>query len=101
MKTTILLSALVLCSAFVVGSALADHHEADGAAVYKTACASCHGEDGSGDTPVGKAMNIGPLKGGSADAVAKHVKEAPNHAQVMGKLSDAELAAVAAHVAGF
>ena len=35
---------------------------ADGAAVYKTKCASCHGADGSGQTPVGKSMKIRDLR---------------------------------------
>jgi len=32
------------------------------AALYKTKCASCHGADGSGQTPVGKAMKIRDLR---------------------------------------
>jgi len=28
----------------------------DGAALYKAKCASCHGAEGKGDTPVGKAL---------------------------------------------
>jgi cytochrome c6 len=35
---------------------------ADGAAIYKTKCASCHGADGSGQTPVGKSMKIRDLR---------------------------------------
>jgi|SRR6266487_2406157 len=34
----------------------------DGAALYKTKCASCHGPDGSGQTPAGKAMKVRDLR---------------------------------------
>ena len=34
----------------------------DGAAIYKTKCASCHGTDGSGQTAVGKAMKVRDLR---------------------------------------
>jgi cytochrome c553 len=37
----------------------------DAAADYKAKCASCHGTDGKGTTPVGKAMNLRDL--GSAE----------------------------------
>ena len=33
----------------------------DGAAIYKAKCASCHGPDGSGQTPVGKSMKVRDL----------------------------------------
>ena len=33
----------------------------DGAATYKAKCASCHGPDGSGQTPVGKSMKVRDL----------------------------------------
>ena len=39
---------------------------ADGAAVYKAKCASCHGPDGKGETATGKAMKLRSLA--SADA---------------------------------
>lgn len=38
---------------------------ADGASVYKAKCASCHGADGSGDTPMGKKLELRDLR--SAD----------------------------------
>ena len=34
---------------------------ADGAAVYKAKCASCHGPDGKGETATGKAMKLRSL----------------------------------------
>ena len=38
---------------------------ADGAATFKAKCASCHGADGSGSSPMGKKMGLRDL--GSAD----------------------------------
>jgi mono/diheme cytochrome c family protein len=37
----------------------------DGATLFKTKCAMCHGADGKGETPIGKKMNIRDL--GSAE----------------------------------
>jgi mono/diheme cytochrome c family protein len=34
---------------------------ADGAAVYKAKCASCHGPDGKGETSIGKSMKLKSL----------------------------------------
>jgi len=34
---------------------------ADGAAVYKAKCASCHGPDGAGQSAMGKKMNLRDL----------------------------------------
>jgi mono/diheme cytochrome c family protein len=38
------------------------------AALYKSKCASCHGADGAGQTPAGKAMKVRDLR---SDAVQK------------------------------
>jgi len=35
---------------------------ADGAAIYKSKCALCHGPDGGGQTPSGKAMKVRDLR---------------------------------------
>ena len=34
---------------------------ADGAAIYKAKCASCHGADGKGQSQMGKKMNLRDL----------------------------------------
>jgi cytochrome c6 len=34
----------------------------DGAALYKMNCALCHGPDGAGQTPTGKAMKVRDLR---------------------------------------
>lgn len=48
---------LVVLAVFAAGSLLA----ADGAAVYKSKCVTCHGADGKGQTPVGKSMKLRDL----------------------------------------
>lgn len=55
MKKTITLSLLL-------SLAIPFEAAADNAAVYKAKCASCHGADGSGQTPVGKKMNLRDLR---------------------------------------
>jgi cytochrome c6 len=53
-------SLITLVALLVVPVALAD--AAPGAAeIYKTKCASCHGADGSGQTPVGKSLKVSNL----------------------------------------
>jgi cytochrome c6 len=34
---------------------------ADGASIYKAKCATCHGADGKGQSPMGKKMNLRDL----------------------------------------
>lgn len=80
---------------------------ADGAAVYKAKCASCHGADGAGTTPMGKKMNLRDL--GSAEVqkqtdaqlteiTAKGKGKMPGYES---KISADELKAVVAHMRTF
>jgi cytochrome c6 len=39
---------------------------ADGAAIYKTKCAACHGPDGSGQTKVGQNLKVRDLRSAEA-----------------------------------
>jgi mono/diheme cytochrome c family protein len=77
---------------------------ADGAAVYKAKCASCHAADGSGSSPMGKKMGLRDL--GSAD-VQKQTDEqltaivADGKAKMPAygaKLSAEEIKALVAHM---
>ena len=63
MQTTIraFMAALVFITALSVFSFAAD----TGPDLYKAKCASCHGADGSGNTAIGKRLNLRDL--GSAD----------------------------------
>ena len=70
MKQTIKLSVLGLAVPFFVVASLAwspfqASAAPDAAATFKAKCAACHGQDGKGETPVGKAMKIRDL--GSAE----------------------------------
>jgi mono/diheme cytochrome c family protein len=89
----------LLCAAAFVAAAQ-PARAADGAAVYKDNCSRCHGDDGKGDTPVGKAMKVKPISGTTlaAEAIAKFVMESDKHKQVAAKLSPAELEAVGKYV---
>jgi mono/diheme cytochrome c family protein len=41
---------------------LAAQNSSSGAATFKANCSTCHGEDGSGDTSIGKSLNIPDLR---------------------------------------
>jgi cytochrome c len=74
---------------------------ADGAAVWKTHCAKCHGETGAADTTAGKTLKTPPLPGNEkvagmtvADVVAA-IKASKKHAGL--KLADTDLEAAAGY----
>ena len=77
---------------------------ADGAAVYKAKCASCHAADGSGDTKIGKTMKLRDLR--SPEVQKQTDKElyawtADGKGKMPGyknKLSEAEINALVAHM---
>ena len=74
----------------------------DGAALFQAKCKMCHGADGKGSA-VGKSMgakDLTALKLSAADA-AKVVENGKNKmTPFKGKLSDAEIKAVAAYAVG-
>lgn len=80
---------------------------ADGAAIYKAKCASCHGADGKGQSPMGKKMNLRDL--GSPEVQKQTDKElydwtAVGKGKMPGykdKLSDEEIKALVAHMRAF
>jgi len=86
-------SALLLAFAWGATGASAMGHEP-----YETECAKCHGADGTGDTPVGKAMKVRSFVGsGWADAESSAICDAvradARHKAVVDKLDDEALAA--------
>jgi mono/diheme cytochrome c family protein len=94
-------SAIVAAFVVVWLAPLAGKAETSGEAIYQAQCAKCHGVDGSGDTPVGKAMKIPSLRDArfaAPDAVAmivEHLETSEKHAAIRGKLSAQEIEAVA------
>ena len=80
---------------------------ADGAAIYKAKCASCHGADGKGQSPMGKKMNLRDL--GSPEVQKQTDKElydwtADGKGKMPGykdKLTADEIKALVAHMRTF
>jgi mono/diheme cytochrome c family protein len=52
--------------------------QSDGQKLYDTTCAKCHGADGTGNTPVGKAVGAKDLN----SAEAKKLTDAEIHTQI-------------------
>ncbi|HVP30352.1 MAG TPA: cytochrome c [Myxococcota bacterium] len=77
---------------------------ANGKAVFDAECAKCHGADGSGDTPAGKALKVPSMHDprltgpDSLETIKKVFAENPKHSSIKGKISPEELDAVAAYV---
>jgi mono/diheme cytochrome c family protein len=57
-KKLLLLALVLFLVALVPGLSLAQ----DGAAIFKSKCAMCHGPDGSGKTAMGEKLNIADLR---------------------------------------
>jgi cytochrome c6 len=83
------------------GSCVAQNSGPD---IYKSKCQMCHGVDGSGDTPAGKALKVRPfnspdvLKESDADLTAI-IKDGKNKMPAFsGKLTDAQITDVLAYI---
>lgn len=95
-KKVLFITAIALLTAFVLtrsSAAISVAAAADPAATYKSKCASCHGANGSGQTPVGKAMKLRDLRSaevrGQSDAqllavIAKGKGKMPPYEKVLG-----------------
>ena len=82
------------------------HAQGDGEKVYKAKCASCHGPDGAGATPVGKATKARDF---CSDEVKKETDEEWTAIIVKGKnkmpsydkkITDAEIKDVVTYIRG-
>ena len=75
-----------------------------GAATYTSKCQMCHGADGTGSTPAGKAMKapsfLSPeaVKQSNADLIAVTKNGKGKMPAYAGKLTDSEIKDVVAHV---
>jgi mono/diheme cytochrome c family protein len=72
--------------------------------LYKSKCQMCHAADGSGNTPAGKGMKARPfnspdvLKQSDADMTAVIKKGKNKMPAFEGKLTDAQIASLIAHI---
>lgn len=67
MKRTLLMLAIILAGGAICPSLLSA--QSDASALFKSKCALCHGDDGSGATPTGKALKAKDLR---SDEVQKN-----------------------------
>ena len=93
----------MLAMMFMTAAAFA----ADGAAVYKAKCASCHGQTGAGDTGIGKSLKLRDFssadvqKQTDADLTTLISKGKGKMPAYDGKLSADEIKAVVATIRTF
>jgi mono/diheme cytochrome c family protein len=101
MKKQIGLVAGGVMAACMVATAFAQDSGAD---TYKAKCAMCHGADGSGNTPAGKAMGAIPfsspelVKASDADLIAATKNGKGKMPAYSGKLTDGQITAVVAYI---
>ena len=99
-------SLLVRVAALSIASAIISpaFAQSGGADVYKAKCVMCHGADGAGTTPAGKALKAASFKDAAivgasdADLIAAVTKGKGKMPANQGKLSDAQIKAVIAYV---
>jgi cytochrome c6 len=93
--------AILFLAASIVAPAFA---QTGGADIYKAKCAMCHGADGLGSTPAGKALKAASFKDPAIvkapdteliGIVTKGKSKMPSYA---GKLTDAQIKAVIGYI---
>ncbi|AXC13283.1 hypothetical protein ACPOL_4004 [Acidisarcina polymorpha] len=95
--------AAVIC-AMALSTAASVLAQDSGAATYKSKCAMCHGADGLGATPAGKAMKAIPfnspdlVKATDADLVSATKNGKGKMPAYAGKLSDAQITEVVSYI---
>ena len=102
MQRVVALVAVLATAGLSIAAAAADA-PLDGKKLYEANCAKCHGMDGAADTPIGKAMKAHVLKDPKfaeidAATLIHTVRDNPKHKAVQGKVTDAELTAIAGHI---
>jgi cytochrome c6 len=90
-----------------LGTSAAFAADAPGAVeIYKTKCASCHGPDGAGQTPAGKAMKVRDLRSAEvqkqSDAdLLKSISDGKGKMPAYkSKLSVADISSLVAYIRG-
>ncbi len=95
------LAALCGLAAAIAMPALGQNSGAD---TYKTKCQMCHGPDGTGNTPAGKAMKSGSfkdpmlVKASDADLIAAVKSGKGKMPAYAGKLTDDQIKATVAYI---
>jgi cytochrome c6 len=95
---------VALVGAIAISTAAVSQAQDSGAATYKAKCASCHGADGSGNTPAGKSMKAIPFKSpeivnASDDDLFADTKNGKGKMpKYSGKLTDAQIKDVVAYI---
>lgn len=95
---------LAAVGVMVASMATAAFAQDTGADTYKAKCTMCHGPDGSGNSPAGRAMKVVPLnspdlvKASDADLIAATKNGKGKMPAYAGKLTDGQITAVIAYV---
>ncbi len=101
MKSILIRVAVLSIAAAIITPAFA---QSGGADVYKAKCQMCHGADGAGTTPAGKALKAASfkdpaiVKASDADLINPVSKGKGKMPANEGKLSEAQIKAVIAYV---
>ncbi|HVI76293.1 MAG TPA: c-type cytochrome [Anaeromyxobacteraceae bacterium] len=98
-----IVAALAVCLA--VALAAPARAADDGKALFAQKCASCHGPDGKGKTPMGQKLGAKDLTHEDKEPLDEIVKDIengkpPKMAAYKGKLSAEQIKAVAAYIKG-
>jgi mono/diheme cytochrome c family protein len=99
-KNSLNLVAILFLAASIVTPAFAQ----SAADTYKSKCQMCHGATGLGDTPAGKALKVPSfkeaaiVKASDADLIAAVTNGKGKMPANKGKLTDAQIKALIAHV---
>jgi cytochrome c6 len=94
-RSQLTLVALVVCAGILTFAQ-------DGAALYKTKCAMCHGATGTPSPGMAKAMGVLPvsdpaIKALTVDQIAAAVKNGKGKMKPVAGLSDADVKSVSAY----
>ena len=93
-----------VCVVSVLAVSTLSFAQKSGADTYKSKCQSCHGADGSGNTPAGKSMKAKPfsspdiVSASDADLIADTKNGKGKMPAYAGKLTDDQIKDVVAHI---
>ncbi|MGA9814283.1 MAG: cytochrome c [Terriglobales bacterium] len=99
--------AMLLVAIAIAASPAAAQGDAAGADVYKAKCATCHGQDGSGNTLVGKSLQVADLRSDAvqsksdAELIQSVTEGKGNMPGFKGNITDDEIHAVVKFVRSF